>query len=55
MNSGSRERPDRYIKGGTGVALDIPTDPARELSSLTVETLSGDVVIGLMGLTYQRP
>lgn len=46
---------DRYIKGGAGVALDIPTDPARELSSLTVETLSGDVVIGLMGLTYQRP
>ncbi|MCM1356019.1 MAG: DUF4450 domain-containing protein [Staphylococcus sp.] len=46
---------DRYIKGGAGIMLDIPADPERELSSLTIETLSGDVVIGLMGLSLQRP
>ena len=46
---------DRYIEGGAGVVLDIPVDPSRELESLTLETLSGDVVIGLMGLTIQRP
>ena len=46
---------DRYIEGGAGIVLDIPTDPQRELESLTLETLSGDVVIGLMGLSIQRP
>ena len=46
---------DRYIEGGAGVVFDIPVDPSRELESLTLETLSGDVVIGLMGLTIQRP
>lgn len=45
---------DRFIKGGAGIVLDIPTDPLRQLESLTVETLSGDVVIGLMGLTIQK-
>lgn len=46
---------DRFIEGGAGTVIDIATDPKRELSALTLETLSGDVVIGLMGLTYQRP
>lgn len=46
---------DRYIDGGAGIVLDIPTDPKRQLESLTLETLSGDVVIGLMGVTLQRP
>lgn len=46
---------DRYIDGGAGIVLDIPVDPSRELASLSLETLSGDVVIGLMGLTVQRP
>lgn len=45
---------DRYIDGGAGVILDISLDPTRELSSLTLETLSGDVVTGIMGLTLQR-
>lgn len=46
---------DRFIEGGAGIVLDIPVDPNRQIESLTVETLSGDVVIGLMGLTVQRP
>lgn len=46
---------DRFIDGGAGIVLDVKTDPKRELESLTLETLSGDVVIGLMGLTLQRP
>lgn len=46
---------DRFIEGGAGIVLDLPVDPSRELKSLTIETLSGDVVIGLMGLTIQRP
>lgn len=45
----------RRINGGAAVLLDIPTDPGRELKSLSLETLSGDVVIGIMGLTIQRP
>lgn len=43
------------IPGGAAVVLDIPTDPKRKLESLEIETLSGDVIIGLMGLTIQRP
>ena len=46
---------DRFIDGGAGIVLDIPVDPQRQLDTLTLETLSGDVVIGLMGLTIQRP
>lgn len=45
---------DRFIEGGAGIVLDIPTDPERQLESLTLETLSGDVVIGIMGITLQR-
>ena len=45
----------RRIPGGATVLLDIPTDPAKQLESIELETLSGDVVIGLMGLTIQRP
>ena len=45
----------RRIEAGASVLVDIPVNPERELKSLTLETLSGDVVIGLMGLTIQRP
>lgn len=44
----------RSIAGGAGVLLDIPLDASKELSRLTLETLSNDVVIGLMGITLQR-
>ena len=46
---------DRFIDGGAGIVLDLPVDPQRQLESLKIETLSGDVVIGLMGITIQRP
>lgn len=45
----------RRIEGGAAVVLDIPVDPERDLKSLGLETLSGDVVIGLMAITLQRP
>ncbi|NLO71022.1 MAG: DUF4450 domain-containing protein [Porphyromonadaceae bacterium] len=44
----------RSIEGGAGVLLDIPLDKSKELSHLTLETLSNDVVIGLMAVTLQR-
>ena len=43
----------RSIEGGAGVLLDMPLNPSKELSHLTLETLSNDVVIGLMGVTLQ--
>jgi hypothetical protein len=43
------------IEGGAATLLDLPLDPAKELRSMTVRTLSNDVVIGLMGLTLVRP
>ena len=33
--------------------LRMPTDARKTLKSLTVRTLSNDVVIGLMGVTMQ--
>lgn len=44
----------RPIDGGAGLLLDIPLDPTRELDRLELETLSNDVVIGLMAVTLQR-
>lgn len=52
--SDGRGPADRYIKGGAAVVIDLKADPSRELESLTLETLSGDVVIGLMGVTLQN-
>ena len=43
----------RSIEGGAGILLDMPLNPSKELSHLTLETLSNDVVIGLMGVTLQ--
>ena len=44
----------REIPCGAGVILDMPLDHTKNLKSLTVRTLSNDVVIGLMGLTLQK-
>lgn len=44
----------REIEGGAGMLLDIVLDPHKELSALTIETLSNDVIVGLMALTLQR-
>lgn len=44
----------RRIDGGAGVMLMMNLDPDKELSELTLETLSNDVVVGLAGATYVR-
>lgn len=43
----------RPIDGGAGILLDMPLDVSKELSHLVLETLSNDVVIGIMGITLQ--
>ena len=43
----------RYIPGGAAQLLTMPLNPQKKLKSLTVRTLSNDVVIGLMGVTLQ--
>ena len=45
---------DRSFEKGAGVILDMPLNGQKRLCSLTVRTLSNDVVIGLMGVTLQR-
>ena len=44
----------RSIDGGAGVLLDLPLNDDKELDAITLETLSNDVVIGLMSITLQR-
>lgn len=44
----------REIDGGAAILLDMPLNPAKRVSRLMLETLSNDVVIGLMGVTLQR-
>lgn len=42
------------IGGGAASLLDLPLDPTKELKSLTLETNTNDVVIGLMAATLKR-
>jgi hypothetical protein len=42
------------IPGGAATVLELPLDPSKELQSLTVRTLSNEVVIGLMSATLLR-
>lgn len=42
-----------HIPGGAAQMLDMPLNPKKKLRSITVRTLSNDVVIGLMGVTIQ--
>ena len=44
---------DRYIPGGAAQLLSMPLNPQKKLQSLTLRTLSNDVVIGLMAVTIQ--
>ena len=44
---------DRYIPGGAAQLLSMPLNPQKKLCSLTLRTLSNDVVIGLMAVTLQ--
>lgn len=41
------------IEGGAATIVEMTIDPEKELQSLTLETLSNDVVIGLMGVTIE--
>lgn len=44
----------RIVDGGAAVLLEMPLNARKTLSHLTLETLSNDVVIGLMSITLQR-
>ena len=44
----------RRIPGGAATMLCMPLDPNKELKSLTIKTLSNDIVIGLMSASYLR-
>jgi hypothetical protein len=44
----------RKIEGGAASVLDLPLNPDKELKQLTLETLTNDVVIGLMAATLVR-
>jgi hypothetical protein len=45
----------RDVPGGAATVLHLALDPAKQLQSLTLSTLTNDVVIGLMSLTLERP
>ena len=44
----------REIDGGAAVLLQMPLNKNKTLSHLVLETLSNEVVIGIMGITLQR-
>jgi hypothetical protein len=45
---------NRRIPGGAALLLDLPVRSDCDLKELRLETLSNDVVIGLMSVTLQR-
>ncbi|MEO7495058.1 MAG: DUF4450 domain-containing protein [Massilia sp.] len=45
----------KAVDGGAATVLSLALDPSKSLKSLTVRTLANDVVIGLMGVTLERP
>lgn len=45
----------RILDGGAATVLSLPLDANKELKSVTVRAIANEVVIGLMGLTLQRP
>ncbi len=42
------------IDGGAGTLLDLPLDAKKTLQSIHIESITNDVIIGLMSLTLQR-
>ena len=44
----------RIVDGGAAVLLEMLLDATKELSHLTLEAVSNEVVIGLMGVTLQK-
>lgn len=45
---------NRMIPGGAATLVEMAIDPTKELRSLHLESLSNDVVIGLMGITVEE-
>jgi hypothetical protein len=45
----------REVSGGAATVLHLALNPTKVLQSLTVRTLTNDVVIGLMSATLERP
>ena len=45
---------NRMIPGGAATLVEMAIDPTKELQSLHLESLSNDVVIGLMGITVEE-
>ena len=43
----------RYFAKGAGIVLDMPLHPQKTLQSLSLRTLSNDVVVGIMAVTLQ--
>jgi len=46
---------DRNIPGGAVILLDLPVDSTRQLKNIGLETISQDVVAGIMSVSLQRP
>jgi hypothetical protein len=44
----------KKISGGAATVLDMPLNASKALQSITLKTISNDVVIGLMAVTLQR-
>ncbi len=44
----------RPIEGGAGIILDMQLNTSKDLQSISVETLSNEVVVGLMAITLVR-
>ena len=44
----------RYFEKGAGIVLDMPLNRSKQLQSLTLRTLSNDIVVGLMAVTLQH-
>jgi hypothetical protein len=55
LNLASFKGEGREVPGGAATVLELPLDPSKEMRSLTVRTLTNDVVIGLMSATLERP
>ncbi len=44
----------RYFEKGAGIVLDMPLNRSKRLQSISIRTLSNDIVVGLMAVTLQR-
>ncbi len=45
---------NRAVDGGAGTVVDLPLNPAKTLASVTLRTLSNEVVAGIMSITLIR-